>query len=250
MSVREAGADAPRPGSIHYFAELYAPPAVRVPLRNVHTLEAEIRASLKADLDHGVAHARLDWWQQEAARAGAGSPSHPLLRLLLARADAAVATAALDDWVQAARIDLAGGLADPRVRAEHARRSAGAGFALAATLLAADAAAARELGASLAGLHAAPAGRAAAAATRDPGMARGAALAAIGAIAPRDQPALRPLLVWAALALRRTLRGDVAPADAPGPAALALLGDNLHAWRAARAADAGRIHHLLEVPRS
>lgn len=234
MSVRQAGADAPRPGSIHYFAELYAPAAVHALLRSVHALEAEIRASLKADLDHGVAHARLDWWQLEAARAGAGSPSHPLLRPLLARSSAAATAATLEDWVQAARIELAGRLGDPHARTEHARRSAGAGFALIAALLEANTAAACELGTTLAQASRAP----------------GAALAALGAIAPPEQPALRPLLVWAALALRRARRGETAPPAATDPAPLALLGDNFHAWRAARAADAGRIHHLFEVPRA
>jgi hypothetical protein len=245
MNARAADADGPLPGSIHYFAELYAPAGLREPLRSAHALAAEIRASTRASLDHTVAHARLDWWQQEAARTGAGSASHPLLRPLLAHASADATAAALDDWVHAARIELAGGLADPRARAEHARRSAGAGFALIAALLEANAAAARELGAAVALLRAL-AGESDAA----PGAARTATLAALGAIAPRDQPALRPLLVWAALALRRARRGDAAPPDAPGPAALALLGDNFHAWRAARAADAGRIHDLFEVPRA
>jgi len=241
MNAPAAGADGPRPGSIHYFVELYAPAILHAPLRGAHALAAEIRASLRAGLDHTVAHARLEWWQQEAARTCTGSPTHPLLRPLLTCAGAALATATLADWVHAARIELAGGLADPLLRAEHARRSTGAAFALMAALLEANAAAARELGAALALLRAAPAGN-------DP--AHGAALAALGAIAPLDQPALRPLLVWAALALRRARRGEAAPPDAPVPAPLALLGDNFHAWRAARAADAGRIHQLLEVPRT
>jgi hypothetical protein len=248
MNARASGVAGPLPGSIHYFVELYAPPAARGPLRSAHALEAEIRASLKADLDHVVAHARLEWWREEAARAALGRASHPLLRALLERADAAVAAATLADWVQAARVELAGQRADVALRAEHARRAGGAGFALYAAVLAANVAAARELGSSLAELY--PAVPAAPPAMDPRAGGRRAALEAVGAIAPRDQPALRPLLVWAALALRRAARGATGAPHAPGPASLALLADNLHAWRAARAADAGRIHRLLEVARA
>jgi hypothetical protein len=151
--------------------------------------------------------------------------------------------ATLADWVMAARMQLAGGPGDARAREDHARLSLGAGFALAAALLAANVAAARELGAALGGAHLQ-------ALRMDPppvaaDAAWHAALHAIGAITPQDQPALRPLLVWAALALRRAARGAPAPPDAAVATPRALLGDNLLAWRAARAADRGRIHALL-----
>lgn len=248
MNTPAGGAAGPPPGSIHYFVELYAPAAARAPLRNAHALEAEIRASLRPGLDHAVAHARLDWWQEEAARAAPGRASHPLLRALLERADAEVAATTLAEWVQAARVELAGHLAQNAQHAQQARRAGGAGFQLYATLLAANTAAAHRLGSSLAELYPAAPAAPPAAGGRD--LERRAALEAIGTIAPQDQPALRPLLVWAALALRRAARGVLIAPHAPGPASLALLADNFHAWRAARAADAGRIHHLLEVRRA
>ena len=109
MNAPQAGAGAPQSGSIHYFTELYAPPAARALLRQVLALEAEIRTSLRGDLDHAVAHARLEWWEQEAARTAAGSASHPMLRSLQAAGAASASAATLTDWILAARIELAGG---------------------------------------------------------------------------------------------------------------------------------------------
>jgi hypothetical protein len=248
MNAPQAGAGAPQSGSVHYFTELYAPPAARALLRQVLALEAEIRTSLRGDLDHGVAHARLEWWEQEAARTAAGSASHPMLRSLQAAGAASASAATLTDWILAARIELAGGLTDASRAAELAHLSIGAGFALIATLLGADSAAARALGAATARLHA-PLARPDQRAQQpgnDPQC--DAALAAIAAIAPHSQAPLRPLLVWVALALRRAKRGQPAPPQAAVSAPLILLSDNIHAWRAARAADAGRVHRLLRMP--
>jgi hypothetical protein len=55
--------------------------------------------------------------------------------------------------------------------------------------------------------------------------APGAALAALGAIAPPEQRRCGRCW-WAALALRRARRGEDRPLAAPDPAPLALLGDN------------------------
>jgi phytoene synthase len=59
-------------------AWLYSPAPTREALALLSALEAEIGASLRAGLDHDVAHARLAWWREECARALAGQPAHPL----------------------------------------------------------------------------------------------------------------------------------------------------------------------------
>lgn len=206
----------PLPGSIHYFAELYAPAPRRALLRAVHALEAEVRASLKAELDHGVAHVRLEWWAQEAERTAAGAPAHPLVAELGTYAGAAPLGAALSDWVLAARAELAGDLLAPEVRAVHAAHAVAARFALIAALLGAD-----------------------------PAAARAAARTDVEALAAAPQAPLRPLLVWTMLELARARRGDPAPPERPATTRRGTFGDNWHAWRAARAADAGRAHQLL-----
>jgi hypothetical protein len=234
MSAAEHDVRMPSPGSIHHFVEIYSPVAVRPALRCVHALEAEVRNSIAPDIDHRIAHARLDWWEQDNLRDASGPADHPLFRMLGTRVEPQLAIATIGEWVRAARIELAGGPADPATEAEHARCSDGASFALIATLLDADAKAARLLGASVAGLHV------------PPDTAGAAALhATLEALEPGVQRALRPLLVWVALALRRTRRGEHPAADAPLTAPRLLLGDSLHAWRAARAANAGRIRKLI-----
>lgn len=238
MSVPAAAAAAPVPGSIHSFAEIYARPAHRALLRAVHALDAGVRASLRTGLDHQVAHLRLEWWRQEAGRTAAGMPAHPLAARLAAAAGSEALAAALHDWVQAALAELAGERADAGLCRALAGRAGGSHFALIAALLGGDAAAAQALGAGAVLLQRSD--------TAD-ALARAATLAGIAALAPAAQPALRPLLVWSLLALRRARRGEAAPPDRAALGRLALLGDNWHAWRVARAADAGRIHRTPEV---
>ncbi|MFO1402100.1 MAG: hypothetical protein U1F06_06810 [Steroidobacteraceae bacterium] len=240
MNAPAIAADAPEPGSIHFFAEIYAGPGRHEPLRAVHALEAGVRASLRPGIDHQVAHARLEWWRQEAARAGAGAPEHPLAARLAAAAGRDALAAALQGWVQSAQADLAGAQAGDELQRALAGRAGAARFALIAALLEADAGAAQALGAAAARLRrndAADAG------------ARAAACAALTALAPDAQPPLRPLLVWSVLALRRARLGEAAPPERAAPGRRAWLADNWHAWRAARAADAGLIHRIPEVSR-
>ncbi|MCC7464285.1 MAG: hypothetical protein IT480_17720 [Gammaproteobacteria bacterium] len=235
MSVPPVAADPPDPGSIHFFVELYAPRACRAPLRALNALEAGVRASQRHGIDPGVARARLAWWQQEAERAAAGTPAHPLAAELLRGAGAAPLGAALLSWVLVTHAELDSACAAVELHRELAGHAGAARFALMAVLLQADAEAARALGRPTALLHGtAPA-------------ARAALCAELLGIAPALQPPLRPLLVWSVLALRRARRGEPAPPERAGVGRHARLGDHWLAWGAARAADAGRIRRLHEV---
>jgi phytoene synthase len=95
------------PGSLRYFAVLFAPPAVRPLLDALHGFDAEIRATVNAAA-HETAHARLQWWRGEIDRLVAGHPTHPIavaLAPLRTRRD--VDTASLHESLVAADLDLA-----------------------------------------------------------------------------------------------------------------------------------------------
>jgi phytoene synthase len=96
------------PGSLRYFAVLFAPPAVRSVLDALYGFDAEIRATVNAAA-HETAHARLQWWRGEIDRLVAGHPTHPIavaLAPLRTRRDVDVAT--LHESLVAADLDLAG----------------------------------------------------------------------------------------------------------------------------------------------
>ena len=63
---------------------LYTPVAQRTAFAALCAIEGEIAASLDAQLDHEVAHARLAWWREECARAAQGRATHPLTQALAA----------------------------------------------------------------------------------------------------------------------------------------------------------------------
>ena len=65
-----------------HFAVIYSPPAQRPVLEALLGIESEIAASLRAGLDHQVAHTRLQWWRDECLRCSQGAPLHPLTRQL------------------------------------------------------------------------------------------------------------------------------------------------------------------------
>jgi phytoene synthase len=46
-------------------------------------LETEIRGVLKPGMEHRVAHVRMEWWRAEVERFASGKPAHPLTRALL-----------------------------------------------------------------------------------------------------------------------------------------------------------------------
>ncbi len=70
-------------GSLRYFAWLYSPPEQRPIIAALCAIEREVQGSLDRQLDHHVAHIRLQWWKEEAERVTAGRPLHPLTRFLL-----------------------------------------------------------------------------------------------------------------------------------------------------------------------
>jgi 15-cis-phytoene synthase len=74
-----------------YLAWLYSTDAQKPVLAALLEIEAEIASGLRPGIEHHVAHARLQWWSEEATRYAEGVPVHPLAReLLKARANAGV----------------------------------------------------------------------------------------------------------------------------------------------------------------
>ena len=72
-----------------YLAWLYSTDAQKPVLAALLEIEAEIASGLRPGIEHHVAHARLQWWSEEATRYAEGVPVHPLARgLLKARAGA------------------------------------------------------------------------------------------------------------------------------------------------------------------
>ena len=95
------------PGSLRYFAVLFAPPAVRSVLDALYGFDAEVRATTDATA-HETAHARLQWWRGEIDRLVAGRPTHPIavaLAPLRERRDVDVGS--LHESLVAADLDLA-----------------------------------------------------------------------------------------------------------------------------------------------
>ena len=94
------------PGSLRYFAVLFAPAAARLHLDALYSFEAEIRDTVAAA--HEVAHARLLWWRGEIDRLAAGHPGHPVtVALLPLRERQAFDPQLLHEMLVAADLDLA-----------------------------------------------------------------------------------------------------------------------------------------------
>jgi 15-cis-phytoene synthase len=270
MSAR---ADAATPRAL---ARLYCPPAQAPVLAALLDIECEIRAALKAGLEHGVAHARLAFWREECARLTAGVPEHPLTRALAVHfaGSAREVLAPLSGLVDLATWDLAQAtFGSRRELAGYCERwSAAVTGPLARAALApvpagtlAFGAALKELELLLAVSADARAGRvrlaldeleAAAVAPADlTAAAAGAALAQLiaqahararGALsaatfAPSAQPPLRALLVWGCMSARLSLRAQAALPRLAGPGDHQRPLDGLIAWRIARRADRGRL---------
>ena len=84
------GDDAPKALSpSRYLAWLYSTEARKPVLATLLNIESEIASGLRPGLEHHVAHARLQWWSEEAERVAEGRPVHPLTReLVKARSNA------------------------------------------------------------------------------------------------------------------------------------------------------------------
>jgi len=95
------------PGSLRYFALLYAPPERRDAIAALFVIDSELRESAR-NANHDVAHTRLQWWRAEIDRLANSNSQHPATRLLQAQhgADRA-AFANLHELVAAADMDLA-----------------------------------------------------------------------------------------------------------------------------------------------
>ena len=66
-----------------YLAWLYSTDAQQPVLAKLCEIESEVASSLRPGIDHHVAHARLQWWQEECERCAQGRPVHPLTRELV-----------------------------------------------------------------------------------------------------------------------------------------------------------------------
>ncbi len=105
-------------GSGRYFAWLYAGESRREPLELLLTIEREIETSLRAGLEHHIAHLRLEWWREECTRFAHDTPVHPATRRLRALAGDRAATFHLQGLVDAAAWDLAGAPCETRAELE------------------------------------------------------------------------------------------------------------------------------------
>jgi phytoene/squalene synthetase len=121
-----------------YLAWLYSPEAQQPVLAKLCEIESEIAGSLRPGIDHHVAHARLQWWQEECERCAQGRPVHPLTRDLVKEYGAAATQqpsplAGLSGFVDTAVWDLAGATFETRKElAAYCERWAAAMFETAA----------------------------------------------------------------------------------------------------------------------
>jgi phytoene synthase len=103
MNPEEFKSRAAPPGTPRGLALIFAPDESRAPLTALYALDVELTESTRI-AEHAVAHARLDWWQEELDRLSAGQPLHPLTRELR---HAPREAALLDARIAAAREELA-----------------------------------------------------------------------------------------------------------------------------------------------
>jgi phytoene/squalene synthetase len=119
MHAKRDSADPPAPpGSARYFAWLYAGEAGREPLALLLTIEHEIEASLRAGVEHHIAHLRLQWWREECARFARGAPVHPATRRLGELVGDRAATFDLAGLVDSVAWDLAAAPSETRAELE------------------------------------------------------------------------------------------------------------------------------------
>ena len=86
----------------------FCPPACAPTLRALFDVERETATSARADLEHQVAHVRLEWWQEELTRLAHSQPRHPATRTLAVDAAArSVSPPDLRALIEYVRVDLA-----------------------------------------------------------------------------------------------------------------------------------------------
>ncbi|MEX1993448.1 MAG: squalene/phytoene synthase family protein [Steroidobacteraceae bacterium] len=109
MNASLPGPAAPPPaGSLHWNAWLFTPRPLQPLTAALFALEAELRAIVAANVDHGVSHLKLQWWKEEIDRLGRGAPRHPLTQALWrARPEATAAWRPLLDALSSLEFDLA-----------------------------------------------------------------------------------------------------------------------------------------------
>jgi len=268
----------PAPSATRALAWLYAPQIQRPLLAALLGIEEEIGTSLTAGVDHQVAHVRLEWWRGECARCAAGTPTHPLTQAALRSFDGLdpAPLAGLAGLVDTAVWDLAAATFETRrelaaycgrwsdamivpvVRRGAPALDPAAGRALGVALreaellgrLVADARAGRlrlpldelsRAGTDPGRLAQPPWPQAVATLVRERHAALRTELAAAVRALPRaTQPALRALLVWAAIGAAGSRRAAARLPNAPPEGDDHGLLDGWRAWRAARRAAGGR----------
>jgi phytoene synthase len=94
------------PGSLRYFAVLYAPDAARPALQALYAFEAEVRDTVRTT-SHDVAHTRLQYWRGEIDRLVGGRPEHPVTRALLPLRESGADVSLLHEILVAADFDVA-----------------------------------------------------------------------------------------------------------------------------------------------
>jgi phytoene synthase len=95
------------PGSMRYFACLYAPEEVRGVMLALYVIDAEIRESAHS-ANHDVAHTRLRWWRGEVDRLVNANAQHPAMKILGEQSFVPLSTfARLHELLAAADMDLA-----------------------------------------------------------------------------------------------------------------------------------------------
>ncbi len=269
--------ETPEPLSARYFALLYSPAPQRPVLEALFGIEREVSESLRPGLDHHVAHSRLQWWREECERTVGGRPVHPLTRALVEALGAAKPTD-LTGLIDVAVWDLAGATFETRreftaycerwaaAMIEPVGASTGASGSVGTSKLRAIGVAVREI--ELLGDLDREAHRGRLRLPLDelelinvePGTlakppwpaavvnllrARHNALRAdltraFSSVDREQQPMLRGLIVWAALAARSSERSQRALPDRRAPQRLDAVADSWLAWRIARKATRGR----------
>jgi 15-cis-phytoene synthase len=281
--ARAAGSDGALKGltPARHLAWLYSTDAQKPVLAALLEIEREIASGLRPGMEHHVAHARLQWWSEEAERVAQGRPVHPLGReLVKARGVAAGAAGpaaeaaqvtGITGFVDTAVWDLASATFETRKElTAYCERWASAMFETAAgapspwkTLgaavreieLLADAAREAHSGRvripldelDRAGLEPnvfakLPWPAPVATLLKDRHLALRATIAtSVRGLAPEAQMASRGLLVWAALTWQLSVRAQRALPTVIPPRRYDALADGWQAWRAARRAASGKL---------